>query len=87
MRDINSIENFEKSEQLIRVIKFLYDVNIDVVESIFVKQLSIEEAKQLADKAKSIRQEYNNNERAWIYFILDLTDKQLNVLAEYVFTK
>lgn len=76
-----------KAQQLIRVIKFLYDVNIDVVESIFVKQLPIEEAKQLADKAKSIRQEYNNNERAWIYFILDLTDKQLNVLAEYVFTK
>jgi hypothetical protein len=76
-----------KAQQLIRVIKFLYDVNIDVVESIFVKQLSIEEAKQLCDKAKSIRQEYNNNERAWIYFILDLTDKQLNVLAEYVFTK
>ena len=76
-----------KAQQLIRVIKFLYDVNIDVVESIFVKQLPIEEAKQLANKAKSIRQEYNNNERAWIYFILDLTDKQLNVLAEYVFTK
>ena len=31
-----------KAQQLIRVIKFLYDVNIDVVESIFVKQLSIE---------------------------------------------
>ena len=76
-----------KAQQLIRVIKFLYDVNIDVVESIFSKQLPIEEAKQLGDKAKSIRQEYNNNERAWIYFILDLTDKQLNVLAEYVFTK
>ena len=76
-----------KAQQLIRVIKFLYDVNIDVVESVFARQLPIEEAKQLADKAKSIRQEYNNNERAWIYFILDLTDKQLNVLAEYVFTK
>lgn len=76
-----------KAQQLIRVIKFLYDVNIDVVESIFSKQLPIEEAKQLGDKAKSIRREYNNNERAWIYFILDLTDKQLNVLAEYVFTK
>jgi hypothetical protein len=76
-----------KAQQLIIVIKFLYDVNIDVVESVFARQLPIEEAKQLADKAKSIRQEYNNNERAWIYFILDLTDKQLNVLAEYVFTK
>lgn len=76
-----------KAQQLIRVIKFLYDVNIDVVESVFASQLPIEEAKQLVDKAKSIRQEYNNNERAWIYFILDLTDKQLNVLAEYVFTK
>jgi hypothetical protein len=76
-----------KVQQLIRVIKFLYDVNIDVVESVFASQLPIEEAKQLVDKAKSIRQEYNNNERAWIYFILDLTDKQLNVLAEYVFTK
>lgn len=76
-----------KAQQLIIVIKFLYDVNIDVVESVFARQLPIEEAKQLADKAKSIRQEYNNNERAWIYFILDLTEKQLNVLAEYVFTK
>lgn len=76
-----------KAQQLIIVIKFLYDVNIDVVESVFASQLPIEEAKQLVDKAKSIRQEYNNNERAWIYFILDLTDKQLNVLAEYVFTK
>lgn len=75
----------EKAQQLIRVIKFLYDVNIDVVESIFSKQLPGNEAKILGDKAKTIRQEYNNNERAWIFFILDLTDKQLNILADYVF--
>lgn len=73
-----------KAQQLIRVIKFLYDVNIDVVESVFARQLPIEEAKQLADKAKSIRQEYNNNERAWIYFILELSNEQVNILADYV---
>ena len=75
----------EKAQQLIRVIKFLYDVNIDVVESIFYKQLPCNEANILCDKAKTIRQDYNNNERAWIFFILDLTDKQLNILADYVF--
>ena len=73
-----------KAQQHIRVIKFLYDVNIDVVESVFARQLPIEEAKQLGNKAKTIRQEYNNNERAWIYFILELSNEQVNILADYV---
>lgn len=64
------------------IVLMMYNVRVSRVGEIFANKLSEEEVEYLHARALSLLRQYDNNERAWIYFIMELNNKQLNILAE-----
>ena len=80
----NQVKLSEKGQSLLDVIAFIYHHNINRVGEIFSKDFPDEEVEELQARALSLQRQYDNNEKAWIYFILELNKAQMNVLANAI---
>ena len=76
----------EKGKSLLDVVSFIYHYNINRVRDIFAEDFTDQEVEELQEHALSLQRQYDSNEKAWIYFILDLNNAQLNTLAKAAMT-
>lgn len=74
-----------KIEELRKVLLFIYNKNIDVVEEIYKGKVGEGMCNHLVRKAKGYAQTYNNNTRAWMEFIGNLDIENSLILIEYLF--
>ena len=74
----------EKGEALIKTIKLIYHTNIERVGTLIAGAFPAEEVEELQARALEIRAQYGNNESAWIYFIMELSNAQINHLASVI---
>lgn len=72
----------EKGQSLLDVVSFIYHYNIDRVRDIFAEEFTDQEVEELQEHALSLLSQYDSNEKAWINFIFDLNNAQLNTLAK-----
>ena len=71
----------QHGQHLRDVAVMMYNININRVGEILANKLPDQEVEELQSRALSLLHKYDNNEKAWIYFILDLNNAQLNTLA------
>lgn len=74
-----------KVEELRKVLLFLYNKNIDVVEDIYKGKVGEGMLNHLISKAENYAQTYNNNTRAWMEFILHLDLENSLILIDHLF--
>ena len=78
----NQVKLSPKGQSLLDVISFIYHYNIDRVRDIFAEDFTDQEVEELQEHALSLLSQYDSNEKAWINFIFDLNNAQLNTLAK-----
>ena len=76
----------QHGQHLKDVAVMMYNININRVGEILANKLPEQEVEELQARALSLLHQYDNNERAWIHFILDLNNKQMNTLAKATMT-
>lgn len=74
----------QHGQNLRDVVVMMYNININRVGEILANKLPEQEVEELQARALSLLSQYDSNEKAWIYFILDLNNKQLNTLADAI---
>lgn len=52
--------------------------------TLFAGAFPAEEVEELQARSLEIRAQYGNNESAWIYFIMELSNAQINHLASVI---
>lgn len=72
----------QQGQHLRDVALMMYNININRVGEILANKLPDQEVEELQARALSLLSQYDSNEKAWIYFILDLNNAQLNTLAK-----
>lgn len=75
------VEKTPEALNLKQIVNFMYYANIDIVAEIFKEE---EDVKLILEKAQRYREEHDNNELGWLYFILNLDNHRLNILAKYI---
>ena len=78
----NQVKLSEKGQSLLDVVSFIYHYNINRVRDIFAEEFTDQEVEELQEHALSLQRQYDSNEKAWINFIFDLNNTQLNTLAK-----
>lgn len=69
-----------------KVLSFLYNQNIEIVEDIFKGKVADYMLSHLVEQAKFYAQNHGN-ERAWLEFILSLDDDNCLIIADHMLLK
>jgi hypothetical protein len=71
---------------LAKVVSFLFNKNIDIIPDIYRGKLESHLVAHLMDKARSCREQHNDNTLGWVDFIMSLDQSNLSILEEYIFS-
>lgn len=67
-----------------RLLNFIYNKNIDIVEEVFVNKVPDYLASHLIDKKNQYKSDRNDNTKAWLDFIGNLDNENSEILIQYI---
>lgn len=70
-----------------RVLNFVHNNNIDIVEEIFKDKVSNGMLKHLLAKKETYKKDRNDNLRAWLDFIGNLDNENSAIIYQYINSK
>ena len=70
-----------------KLLNFVYNKNIDEVETIFKDQVTDDMLKHLIEKKDEYQHDINDNTKAWLAFIGNLDTKNSEILTEYILNR
>ncbi|MBE7646692.1 hypothetical protein [Tenacibaculum finnmarkense] len=71
----------------LKVFRFTYNENIDIIEKIYKDKVADYMLSHLIDKKNDYKETYQNNLKAWEEFILNLDQNNAEILDNYIFNK
>lgn len=67
-----------------RILNFVYNNNIDIVEEIYKDKVSNGMLEHLLSKKESFKKQRNDNIKAWFDFIGQLNDQNSAIIFEFI---
>ncbi|MCY1659300.1 hypothetical protein OVA09_00095 [Chryseobacterium sp. SL1] len=76
-----------KSIIMHRILNFIHNNNIDVVDEIFKDKVSSGMLSHLMNKKENYKRQFNDNLRVWFEFIGHLDNENSEIIFKYINTK
>ncbi|WP_268052138.1 hypothetical protein [Chryseobacterium sp. SL1] len=70
-----------------RILNFIHNNNIDVVDEIFKDKVSSGMLSHLMNKKENYKRQFNDNLRVWFEFIGHLDNENSEIIFKYINTK
>lgn len=70
-----------------KILNFVHNNNIDMVEDIFKDKVSPTTLKHLVNKKEIYKRDYNDNTKAWMQFIGNLDAENSEIIFDFINSK